>query len=421
MGWDPTVEFSHYSQSGRRQYKIEVDGQKFTTVDVLSDASAARPLGRATRVWKVLDSSGIIRVLKDVWLESDRMGEHEIHQAILDDCRVPVNREPDDTAAVMLHGYDLSKSVQPDWTNINVARRRARNHDHHHHRYHYRIVFEQCAINIYDERNLGNIISALVDIVLVVLMVLHRIGWIHRYKRRKCLLVDGNMGLLGDFEYATRINDQRQHNVRTGTPFFMAAEVISNCYLFTSSRINLEELMGEEKEEEEEDLFNKVLIQKAVEAPTTAMDSLTILFMIWSPSGGSSSTFSFSMITNVNMLKKLRLQHLSPSFAPAVELLVHLGDLLTDAYEQSEKTYPKISDQFFNIYHCFAKLLLSADYINPLSRIMLVSVKDNGKKKRTKPELLEMQRPAKRSPRTSVRCTSVSKNQGINIEKRQEQ
>ncbi|KAJ3843055.1 hypothetical protein F5878DRAFT_528643, partial [Lentinula raphanica] len=83
MGWDPTMEFSHYDRNKRRQYKIKVNSQIFTTVKVLSDVSADSPLGRATRVWKVLDSSNKIRVLKDVWLESDRKQEHEIHQAIL--------------------------------------------------------------------------------------------------------------------------------------------------------------------------------------------------------------------------------------------------------------------------------------------------------------------------------------------------
>ncbi|KAJ4469252.1 hypothetical protein J3R30DRAFT_3739351 [Lentinula aciculospora] len=59
MGWDTAITFS-YSDANRRQYNIEVN------VDVLSDSVADSRLGRATRVWKVRDSNGKIRVLNDV-------------------------------------------------------------------------------------------------------------------------------------------------------------------------------------------------------------------------------------------------------------------------------------------------------------------------------------------------------------------
>ncbi|KAJ3763535.1 hypothetical protein EV360DRAFT_78294 [Lentinula raphanica] len=349
MGWDLTVEFSHYSQSGRRQYTIEVDGQKFTTVDVLSDASAARPLGRATRVWKVLDSSGIIRILKDVWLESDRMGEHEIHHAILDDvekfdqahhsnyrakleqrmlrplaqCRVPVNHKPDDTAAVMLRGYDssndssvdrftsnnpsnpaaqsvgfsmsfdrdpddLTTEPKPDNSQITqepaainqdsdqimsteLAKRKARNYIHHH-----RIVFKHYATTIYNERSLGD----------------------------------------------------------TQTPSHPLLQL------------------------------KKIIIPSAY----------------------------------LNEAKG----HLSPSFAPAIETIKALALLLTAAYQKSEKQYNmtgNIDDKCFEIHRRFCKLLTSK-LLNSLCGITLVPVKDDGKK-RTNLGPPETESPAKRS-RTSV-------------------
>ncbi|KAJ3739996.1 hypothetical protein DFH05DRAFT_477617 [Lentinula detonsa] len=92
------------------------------------------------RVWYqclipvLLDSSDNIRVLKDVWPESDRLEEHKIRETILADakalreeysydvqlekrmlrpmayCRVRVGGEEDDTGSVMLRNFDLSKA-----------------------------------------------------------------------------------------------------------------------------------------------------------------------------------------------------------------------------------------------------------------------------------------------------------------------
>ncbi|KAJ3830484.1 hypothetical protein F5880DRAFT_786438 [Lentinula raphanica] len=509
MGWDSTVEFSHYSQSGRRQYKIEVDGQKFTTVDVLSDASAARPLGRATRVWKVLDSSGIIRVLKDVWLESDRMGEHEIHQAILDDvekfdqahhsnyrakleqrmlrplaqCRVPVNHKPDDTAAVMLRGYDssndssvdrftsnnpsnpaaqsvgfsmsfdrdpddLTTEPKPDNSQITqepaainqdsdqimsteLAKRKARNHIHHH-----RIVFKHYATTIYNERSLGDTLCALIEVVRA-LGILHRVGWVHRDISGGNIdwFADEKIGLLGDFEYATHLKEPRRHNVRTGTPFFMAAETLVNDYLFTAVPQDLNT-----DEEEEEDDFIPFEPQIGTEAPVVphktslppsfSHNPLHDLESIWwiliyvlffnddacNPSqdsetrqekmnelfhGKSEATGRFLLLIQSAYLNEAK-GHLSPSFAPAIETIKALALLLTAAYQKSEKQYNmtgKIDDKCFEIHRRFCKLLTSK-LLNSLCGITLVPVKDDGKK-RTNLGPPETESPAKRS-RTSV-------------------
>ncbi|KAJ3721317.1 hypothetical protein DFJ43DRAFT_1158660 [Lentinula guzmanii] len=56
-GWDPTIKLSHLDKSGQQQYEIKINDNSYTTVDVLSDSAADSPLGRATRVSKVKDSS----------------------------------------------------------------------------------------------------------------------------------------------------------------------------------------------------------------------------------------------------------------------------------------------------------------------------------------------------------------------------
>ncbi|KAJ3718230.1 hypothetical protein C8R42DRAFT_550433, partial [Lentinula raphanica] len=74
-------------------------------------------------------------------------------------------------------------------------------------KYHYRIVFQEYATTLYDERNLGNVLHAMSGI-LIALHYIHSAGWVHRdisggnlyyYKHR-------NVGLLGDLEYAKRID-----------------------------------------------------------------------------------------------------------------------------------------------------------------------------------------------------------------------
>ncbi|KAJ3733084.1 hypothetical protein DFJ43DRAFT_1117885 [Lentinula guzmanii] len=95
-------------------------------------------------------------------------------------------------------------------------------------RYHYRIVFQEYATTIYDERNLANILTAITD-VLLALRLIHFAGWVHRdisggnlyyHKERK-------IGLIGDLEYAKKVDDQSRHNVRTVCPFSLRRPTIT--------------------------------------------------------------------------------------------------------------------------------------------------------------------------------------------------
>ncbi|KAJ3763536.1 hypothetical protein EV360DRAFT_33428 [Lentinula raphanica] len=431
MGWDPTMEFSHYDRNKRRQYKIKVNGQIFTTVDVLSDVSADSPLGRATRVWKVLDSSNKIRVLKDVWLESDRKQEHEIHQAILARaeeydqankskyrrllekhmlrpmayCKVPVvdhsthpTTEPNpDYSQASQEGSDAMMSA-------NVAEKHS-----HHHRYHYRIVFEQCATTLYNEPRLRNTMRALIAVVRA-LRVLHRIGWIHRDISGGNIywFADEKTGLLGDFEYATPLKEPRQHNVRTGTPFFMAAETLANGYLFTA--IDTETPVVPDEKSLPSFSHNPlhdlesiwwILVYvlffnddacKPSQDPETRQEKMNELFH-----GKLETAGRFLFLTQPAYLEKAK-GYLSPSFAPAIEALKESALLLSAAYQKSEKQYittQKIDDTHFKIHRRFGKSL-TANSLNTLRAITLVPVKDNGKK-RTNLGSPETELPAKRS------------------------
>lgn len=127
--------------SHERTYEISISTKQgdqiiheiYTTVSILSEVAADSAIGRATRVWLVVDSNGERRVIKDIWMDTDRLPEHEIREAILNDvlktrneeaannlrrhmltplahCKVCVDGVEDDTTAVMIRGYDLSSA-----------------------------------------------------------------------------------------------------------------------------------------------------------------------------------------------------------------------------------------------------------------------------------------------------------------------
>ncbi|KAJ3830886.1 hypothetical protein F5878DRAFT_521849, partial [Lentinula raphanica] len=216
-------------------------------------------------------------------------------------------------------------------------------------RYHYRIVFEQCATTIYNERSLGNTLHALIEVVRA-LRILHRVGWIHRDISGGNIywFADEEIGLLGDFEYATHLKEPRRHNVRTGTPFFMAAETLANSYLFTGDT-------------------ESPVVPNETSPPSFSHNPLHDLESIWwilvyilffnddkaSPPkisktrqekmdelfhGKLEATGRLVFLMEPAHLDKAK-GYLSPSFAPAIEVLKELALLLTAAYYTSEQQY----------------------------------------------------------------------------------
>ncbi|KAJ3985486.1 hypothetical protein F5890DRAFT_1409428 [Lentinula detonsa] len=446
MGWDPTIAFSHLDKDGRRQYHIKIENQSYMTVDVLSDSAADSPLGRATRVWKVKDSSDKIRVLKDVWLECDRLEEHKIREAILADAKALNEREEHTLSAIETQSVAMSMPTDQDAASQSDTAVGLDQHSHQetqrhhprrtilesvsaqeqassHPRYHYRIVFEQCATTIHDERSLANVFRAIVEVVKA-LYVLHSAGWVHRDLSGGNVywFNDEDTGLIGDFEYATRMMDRGRHNVRTGTPFFMAAETLVNAYLFTSANRKLKD---KSQISIDFDLVKKKNVSKTwVVAPAVpfAYNPLHDLESVWwiivyvlffnddvSVSSSDPTHRQRKMqelfhgrldvndrqvfLRDFNRLPDAQC-YLSPSFGPALAILTELADVLTTAYANSEKTYPtKIDDRSFIVHDDFLHPLLSEENIDSLANIKLVKVKENSKKRSTS----EVERPTKRS------------------------
>ncbi|KAJ3768090.1 hypothetical protein FB446DRAFT_295570 [Lentinula raphanica] len=547
LGWDTTMSFSHLDSYSRRQYNIDVNGHQFTTTEVLSDASADSPLGRATRVWKVKDSAGHPRVLKDVWLETDRKEEHVILENILDaaksikserkhdyraelekrmlkpmaHCRVlvddktvegeTVKGQPDDTGAIMLRGYDLGSAkpvkLLPDKTSTpvppssitystpgdrdyipssssrladgldtksehlepsavsspqatpeqveqtdaaNVAQQKVVTYAGHH-RYHYRIVFEQCATTMYDERNLGNILHALMD-VTIALWIIYLAGWVHRdiSGGNVYWFAKANTGLLGDFEYAVERSEERHHDVRTGTPFFMAAETMQDKYIYTPKKTKeeppttLTDPLNPAKEHAVPVLIAGPKLPFSYN-PLHDLESIWWIIVYVLFFNDDESFRSREPEIRQEQMEKLfhgRLdvterqpfledvgdvgianikKWISPTLVPALNLLVPLASDLTTAYTSSEKTHPKkIDDRHFNIHESFTTYLKTA--ARSSSTITLIPVKATGMKRPnpTLPEETDSKRSSKRS-RTSVNAESSGSNsrRGQNSSRRQ--
>ncbi|KAJ3970465.1 hypothetical protein EV361DRAFT_848544 [Lentinula raphanica] len=298
----------------------------------------------------------------------------------------------------------LEQVDQTDAT--NVAQRKVVTYSAHH-RYHYRVVFEQCATTIYDERNLGNVLSALLE-VTKALWVMCLAGWVHRdisggnvywFEKAK-------MGLLGDFEYAVHQSEKRHHDVRTGTPFFMAGETMSNDYLYEPdlpfSYNPLHDLESIWWILVYVILFNDVDDERLRSPkPDSRQTMMNGLFHGQIDESGRQKFLRIMTRGRIDTV-----QCLSSSFDPVLKLLVPLASRLVAAYTSSEKTHPdKIDDKYFAIHGTFTKHM--GGNVKSLSSINLIPVKATAMKRPnpTPPEETDSERPSKRS-RTSVNAES---------------
>ncbi|KAF5390001.1 hypothetical protein D9757_003900 [Collybiopsis confluens] len=276
LGWDPTIEVC--SSSSPRQYKITVNGQKFATVKNLADYSADSLISRATRVWLVKDKEGKEFVLKDVWMDTDRLPEHEIRDNLLrdvlkergsDDHRTLSNHmltprvfermkidDMDDTTPRMMNEqtpttssvFDLAismfappsaRSFHPSDSTSQADRSETfkrtpvqtqteappeltiRS------KYHYRIVFEEHGTDLYSEMSLHNVFKTLSDLVTAdgCTETLAAVMFTGSMTRSKVLLGESLATLKTDGRF--RILFHAANNVESisqGTSEFMAYE-----------------------------------------------------------------------------------------------------------------------------------------------------------------------------------------------------
>ncbi|KAL5479068.1 hypothetical protein ACEPAI_2356 [Sanghuangporus weigelae] len=282
LGWDPTIRPS-IRGDGERVYHIDVDGETYETDRILASSSAEELVGHATRVWVVRHLiSGESYVLKDVWVEDGRDLEHIIYEDILRDVEtkygvdarkevashlftpaahwlVHVGGMEDHTTMVMMREYlpsfkrkfrveitgpdeistseldscssydmEIQDSIRDDlreplpWCNPvrKVIGRK-----------HYRVVFKEIANAIHTLRNLAEVFTVLGDSAKALSRI-HGCGWVHRDISIGNLYMYRGRGLIGDLEYAKRKNSDIAHELRTGTPDFMAVEAAGRIYTY---------------------------------------------------------------------------------------------------------------------------------------------------------------------------------------------
>ncbi|KAJ3995073.1 hypothetical protein F5050DRAFT_1830616 [Lentinula boryana] len=296
-GWDTSMAcIPPASPTEKRRYKIQVGSKTYVTIKMLSDYAADSPIGRATRVWLVVDEVGPsdrYYVLKDVWVDAERDTEDEIRSNLLKDVeekcgskardkverhlltpvafeKLRIGASADDTTQLIMRGGSLPQNldhlkltvfqqsesstrsqVSPSDNAIDSVfsgtRARylqqgdtGRKTPQVTSRFHYRIVFSERATTLYDEKNLGNVLGALAD-VTEALQWIHKSNWVHRdiscgnvywYGCKSAGIEDRSRGLLGDLEFAKARIPGFPHEIRTGTFNFMASEVIAGNYLF---------------------------------------------------------------------------------------------------------------------------------------------------------------------------------------------
>ncbi|KAI5115423.1 hypothetical protein M0805_004010 [Coniferiporia weirii] len=229
------------------------------------------------RVFKV-KKDGTLAVPKDVWINDDCKSEHEVRSRILADIQkkfgeyvrkggakyllipiaydfVKVDDRADHTTKVLMRGAVPSLSQTFDFIIMKPVFKDARcstefsQASHRiayqvmrgpreliHHRDHYRTVFREIGLPLHQVKKLSDVFSVLED-VSGVLEYIHGCGWVHRnISDGNVCLYDNGRGLLGDSEYAKKVDTDAEREVRTGTGAFMAIEVESQEYKFTSEK-----------------------------------------------------------------------------------------------------------------------------------------------------------------------------------------
>ncbi|KAF8579524.1 hypothetical protein K439DRAFT_1620467 [Ramaria rubella] len=277
LGWDPTLR--RKIEGKNTLYEIDVNTgldeqiQTFTAEEILSDFGAEVMQGRGTRVFRAKSMEREV-VVKDMWREYDRAKEgdtlQEIKEKMQDDKDIDFEQDkklflsvmchgdvqiygvPDHTLHVIMRGTAVPSSCQISQGTARGGSKGSVGHiplvltkipthmgakrtdaSQAHHRVHYRIVFAELGQSVHEICNLRTTFQVLEDATRA-LMLMHKYDFVHRdVSAGNILSVDGR-GVLADLEYAKRLSDDSQHDVRTGTLYFMAAEVASHRYLFMS-------------------------------------------------------------------------------------------------------------------------------------------------------------------------------------------
>ncbi|KAI0342412.1 hypothetical protein BDW22DRAFT_1357756 [Trametopsis cervina] len=290
LGYDPTITPSVLvGDEDNKLYDIKVrwiDEQQcirqnvYRTVEPIAFVAAEAMRGRATRVWegrevnKKGEVTGDVVVVKDCWLDEDRMCEGDILAAIQEAARtsgdpkdeevfhrhflhvichgaVYVDGSKDSTFTLMRNSAEIPSDLEP----YDLVRREdpadVANPPHgsglqapldtpevpdmveYGSKYHYRIVFKEFGQTI-DKLQSPRDICGILAQTATGLSLMHKLGWMHRdISAGNILVIGDDCAKIADLEYSKHVDDQSPiHCGRTGTHYYIPLEVHRQKYLF---------------------------------------------------------------------------------------------------------------------------------------------------------------------------------------------
>ncbi|KAI0084508.1 hypothetical protein BDY19DRAFT_1060215 [Irpex rosettiformis] len=290
--WNITV---HYTDDGEGQVIAGSNGKRscsrtrereitFRTIDLLSSIGAEAVRSRGTRVWAgQLLINGQIQpdsdnmVMKEYWVDSDRVREAEIWRRILEDAPTEKDREilkrhlltPLYSGDVVVDGKLDTTDYLRRYAAISevgglemvplLRKPKETNYDHTvmeaddfapqgsgaipsgpvtasrivvlHDKSHHRIIFKEKGTTIEHLTTVSRVLRAGIQ-ALNGLAVMHKSGWVHRDISSGNILVVDGVVKISDLEYAKKMSDSTSHSERSGTALFMSVEAQFHAYKF---------------------------------------------------------------------------------------------------------------------------------------------------------------------------------------------
>ncbi|KAJ7221683.1 hypothetical protein GGX14DRAFT_492611 [Mycena pura] len=295
LGFDPTIKRMRNSEN-KIYYEYTLGDTAYKTLSAISEHATTIP-GRGTRVWRVEKPDGTVCVLKDYWIDAqDKDGEPVTEGLTMGKLYERLDRlkervaSGDEAALVMvpeaeredvrnaLQDYSSyfvnisscqilgeTKNIWPSYTRCGVVENEpvsredpAQVEDGQESRVsagqgqssrpflrkrHCRLVYREECTPFYAISNIEEVVHVLHDCVLA-LQLLFLAGFVHRDISPGNLLLYRNergiVGKLSDFEYAKLFprprEDEPAGDPKTGTPGFVAVEVIMHLYLHMRTR-----------------------------------------------------------------------------------------------------------------------------------------------------------------------------------------
>ncbi|KAI0086025.1 hypothetical protein BDY19DRAFT_996211 [Irpex rosettiformis] len=284
--WDVKVHYDEEEGAGckRKRTRSQTCKQEITfrTTGLISSIGAKGVRGRGTRVWQgqtlvngQMQPDSDEMVMKEYWVDSDRMREAEIWRRILEDAVTEEDRELlkrhlltplysgdvvvdgklDTTDRLRNHatisaddGFKMapltrdSRQTNPNYSAIEASQgfgaippwlvspaipRIVVLDDKSHHR----IIFKEKGVTIEHLTTVSLVLHAAMQ-ALNALRTMHKSGWVHRdVSSGNILIVDGVVKI-SDLEYAKNMNDGSPHSERPGTALFMSIEAGFHEYKF---------------------------------------------------------------------------------------------------------------------------------------------------------------------------------------------